>query len=384
MPDVKVEYDKLSSDVPDEKSAKSIDIHEPSEIVPNQWYGILEARSLKKKPVAITRMGEKLVLYRGTNGEAICMLNRCPHRGMELTHGRVFGNEIECPFHAFRFSPKGLCTLMPCEGKHAAIPATMRTISFTVREAEGIIWLWWGATAEVLGVLELPPIPWPTDLVHVKHNSTGSFVWPIPYDRATENAVDAHHTPSLHGTRRGIRGWKVPNIGRQHLCKLDIETVPGGINAIYRFSDEDRPDETPFKTVLKYREPGMVIVEISIGLYFVTIDTPIDAKTSWRIIRYYNAAMPVPLIGNVLAWLMRNLDQSLIQWAEDYWLVRHQQRPIPGVHGDHYVKSDAVVTRYYAMKKRLLNEAEATRHGLPPIVQRHFVPVPQKNGRMSS
>ena len=58
-------------------------------MIPNQWYPLLEARKLRRKPVGVTRMGEAFVLWRDGAGRAVCMRDRCPHRGVALSRGKV-------------------------------------------------------------------------------------------------------------------------------------------------------------------------------------------------------------------------------------------------------------------------------------------------------
>ena len=40
-------------------------------VIPNQWYAVLESRSLGAKPVGIERLGERLVAWRAAGGEAV-------------------------------------------------------------------------------------------------------------------------------------------------------------------------------------------------------------------------------------------------------------------------------------------------------------------------
>ena len=60
-------------------------------MISNQWYGILESKEVKLgKPVGVTRMGEKLVLWRDTQGQVTCQSDLCPHRGVALSAGYGF------------------------------------------------------------------------------------------------------------------------------------------------------------------------------------------------------------------------------------------------------------------------------------------------------
>jgi hypothetical protein len=52
-------------------------------MIPNQWYAILESNEVKKgRPIGTTRMGEKLVAWRDSQGRITVMADKCPHRGV--------------------------------------------------------------------------------------------------------------------------------------------------------------------------------------------------------------------------------------------------------------------------------------------------------------
>ena len=81
--------------------------HEPA--IPNRWYGVFRSSALGPRLTAIKRLGLPLVLYRREDGAPAALLDRCPHRGAALSRGRVVGDELECPYHAFRFDAGGQC-----------------------------------------------------------------------------------------------------------------------------------------------------------------------------------------------------------------------------------------------------------------------------------
>lgn len=354
----------------------NVSFAEPTDIVPNQWYAVYDAKALRKKPTPITRMGEPLILYRDSSGKPHCFLNRCPHRGVEFTNGRVFGDDLECPFHAFRFGPDGQCTLAPCEGADARIPSRLRAVTIPAVEENDLIWIWWGASAEALGMDKLPPTPWIDGLPSTPYTSQGQFLWPVSHRHAIENSVDGHHAPALHGQRRGWRGWKVrPLRKRMRVEPLECDVKPTSLDSTYWFRHDSGYDPKPFRAIIRYQEPGILYASINDGLHLLSIDSPVDANNSWRITRYYNGRVEVPVVGHIVAWLMRVIDVASIQWNEDYWVVKSQRDPIPGVTSNNMVGSDKVVTQYFSMQHRLLAEAETTRQHLPPIVARHFAPI---------
>ena len=76
----------------------------PDDYIPNQWYPIFDSSKLRRrKPVGITRLGERLVLWRDSSGTAVCMADRCPHRAAQLSLGWVRDDCLVCPFHGLRF-----------------------------------------------------------------------------------------------------------------------------------------------------------------------------------------------------------------------------------------------------------------------------------------
>ena len=54
-------------------------------MIPNQWYIVLDSREVKRgRLVGVTRMGEKMVFWRDTQGKIACAVDQCPHRGAAL------------------------------------------------------------------------------------------------------------------------------------------------------------------------------------------------------------------------------------------------------------------------------------------------------------
>ena len=103
-------------------------------MIRNQWYAILESNEVKpSRPVGVTRMGEKLVLWRDDKGQIGCMADLCPHRGVALSTGKLVGGNVQCPFHGFEYDTSGRCTLIPASGKNACATdnARFQTISVT-------------------------------------------------------------------------------------------------------------------------------------------------------------------------------------------------------------------------------------------------------------
>lgn len=171
--------------------------HFPFPPYPNGWFQVAYADELGPGQVLpLSYFGRELVLFRGAGGEAHVLDAFCPHLGAHLGHGgRVEGESIVCPFHAWRFDGCGGCVEVPYAKK---IPPKAKMRAWPVREVNGLILIWHHAE-DAPPAWEVPALP-----------EVGDDAW-TPYERRrwkirtrnqemAENAVDSAHFHFLHGT----------------------------------------------------------------------------------------------------------------------------------------------------------------------------------------
>ena len=85
-------------------------------MIPNQWYAILDSAEVADgRAIAATRLGVRIVAWRGMDGKVAVMRDACPHRGAALSGGRICEGAIQCPFHGFLFDPNGRLHAGPCQ-----------------------------------------------------------------------------------------------------------------------------------------------------------------------------------------------------------------------------------------------------------------------------
>jgi len=84
--------------------------------------------------------GQDIVVWRASNGDIAAWDNRCPHRGMSLSHGFVRGNALACLYHGWHYEQSGRCSYIPA---HPDLdpPATIHSTRFGVIERDGVIWV---------------------------------------------------------------------------------------------------------------------------------------------------------------------------------------------------------------------------------------------------
>jgi len=81
-----------------------------------------------------------IALWRSQSGRASASSDRCPHRGMRLSHGFVRGEALSCIYHGWSYSPAGGCVRIPAH-PDLVPPETIRVAVQTVEELDGVIWV---------------------------------------------------------------------------------------------------------------------------------------------------------------------------------------------------------------------------------------------------
>lgn len=117
---------------------------------PRGWFLIADASKVTSDPMSLHFFGQDLALYRGKDSGKVVLLDAiCPHMGTNIaceTHswtaldGRVEGDCIRCPYHAWRFGPDGKCNDIPYSSK--PIPPAAKVKSWTVVEQLGAVFVW--------------------------------------------------------------------------------------------------------------------------------------------------------------------------------------------------------------------------------------------------
>ncbi|XVQ08265.1 Rieske 2Fe-2S domain-containing protein [Spirillospora sp. CA-255316] len=111
--------------------------------VPNGWFAVARSDELAAGEVRPARyFGRDLVLYRTASGEARVMDAYCPHLGASLAHGgKVTGELLECPFHAWRFDGvSGRCLDVPYTDAEPSPKAVVR--AYPVVERFDLVFAW--------------------------------------------------------------------------------------------------------------------------------------------------------------------------------------------------------------------------------------------------
>ncbi|MDB5582432.1 MAG: hypothetical protein JWR80_7608 [Bradyrhizobium sp.] len=108
----------------------------------NAWYAAGWPNEIGEETLLGRRiLDQPVVMYRTSDGTAVAIGDRCPHRFAPLHMGRHVGDAVQCGYHGLEFGADGRCRLNPHGGGmtvNASVP------SYPLVERHGILWIWMG------------------------------------------------------------------------------------------------------------------------------------------------------------------------------------------------------------------------------------------------
>jgi len=182
--------------------------------------------------------GERVVLFRNADGTIAALIDRCPHRGVALSLGKLRDGIVECPFHGWRFDGTGRACHIPWNPD--AKTANLGAIALPVYELDGLVWLYTG----------FEPADGPQPIETLKHEKIvlcgQSVTWKVHWTRAMENMLDSPHLPFVH--KRTIGRFLAPYLDQ----RMDVRWTPRSYGA--EINAQIGPDRPPSR--LDYRFPN--------------------------------------------------------------------------------------------------------------------------------
>ena len=189
--------------------------------VENAWYVAGRAQDFPvNEPKGLRLCNRPVLLWRTGEGKLTAFDDRCVHKRMPLSEGRVLSDGVlECPYHGFCYDGAGNCVRIPSQ-LDLPIPTRAKLRPFPLVEQDGLAWVWLGDPAKSSTAVP-PPTPelsgadWHThmfDPVHV----------PANYLLMIENLLDITHFYPLHDG----------NIGDIEQSKIPFELVEEALNGV--------------------------------------------------------------------------------------------------------------------------------------------------------
>jgi renierapurpurin 18,18'-hydroxylase len=160
-------------------------------INPNHWYVVARSSEVKDKPIGVMLWHQAIVLYRDAMGKVCALEDRCPHRQVKLSAGKVIESKLECVYHGWRFDGEGNCISVPYLAANQKLPGC-KIRCYPVRELDGFIWLFPGNIDKLVNN-DLQPMG-VSEWEHLNYIATVSVIdCQGHYSFLIENLMDMYH-----------------------------------------------------------------------------------------------------------------------------------------------------------------------------------------------
>ena len=146
-----------------------------------------------ERPVkAVRLMGQDFVLFRDEAGRFGMLDRDCPHRGADLSYGRLENGGLRCLFHGWLFDVKGKCLETPAEPEGSKLCDRVSQRAYPVVQKAGILWAY-------LGEGEPPAFPdFDCFVAPDTHVFAFKGLWQCNWLQALEVGIDPAHASFLH------------------------------------------------------------------------------------------------------------------------------------------------------------------------------------------
>ncbi|MBC1236111.1 2Fe-2S ferredoxin [Nostoc linckia z18] len=332
----------------------------------NIWYYALPSNHLKPGTmVSRVFLGEPVLLIRDRNGKVAAMQDICPHRGVPLSCGRFDGQEVECCYHGWRFNSGGRCTAIPSLVEEQQMDLSRFDVqSYTVREAQGNIWIYIPDSHRP----QPPDFEMQIPVIPGFEGRSPQFIeimrFPCFVDHAVVGLMDPAHSPYVH------RAWWWRNEqlheevkqfdASPHGFTMRRHRLPANGGRLYWLIGGGVPE-----TEISFRLPGVRVEETTIGKHRVvnlTTVTPIsDTETEVTFSLYWT----LPWVGffqpllHVLARTFLGQDRSVVEKQQ----IGLKYNPVLRLIKD----SDVQAQWYYQLKREYARSIAEERQFVNPV-----------------
>ena len=306
----------------------------------NFWYAVELASKLRRGHVqAVVWWKSAIAVYRDDAGNVSALEDRCAHRQLPLSCGRVEGQRLVCQYHGWKYDGAGRCVEISHElGKGRDKLPKIGIRSYPVKERYGLIWIFPGDPALADGV-PLPEIP----------ELSGDAPWPIApidvtigahFSMIVENVCDFNHA-YLHRFKEPFVDPKLARHGRDGDTVSVTYETGFGRSLIARLASENGGKGLD-RIELFYQYPYQRSDILGKYLHWLFM-LPIDERTTRCFFLFLFGPIEVPFVR----WRIPRPIKPLALWlanrlyiepllAEDKWALeaeqagfdRHPDRPM--------------------------------------------------------
>lgn len=253
-------------------------------------------------PLPVRLLSEDLVLFRDDQGRPGLIDLHCPHRGADLSYGRLEDGGLRCIYHGWLFNNQGHCLDQPGEAGGGKHKDAIRLRAYPCREMAGIIFAYLGpGDPPLLPAYELLTAPEDHRFIRKGYSECN-------YLQGNEGNIDPVHLSFLHvmldeNLARSGRPAEYVNVrggnnsvnsllGANLAPTIEVEVEDFGLR-IYTW----RPvsDNKAYLRVSNFVMPNLCAVpgETQGAGYLINWHVPIDDGHHWKYMMTFSREAPL-------------------------------------------------------------------------------------------
>ena len=165
--------------------------------IKNAWYVAAWSEEVRRSLLSRKICENAVLFYRRLDGGAVAIADKCRHRLLPLSLGKLEGDAVVCGYHGFTFGSDGQCIRIPSQDR---ISDNYKVRSYPVIERDGIVWIWPGQL-EAANPDLIPSLPWCGDPAWA--GPRGAALAEAEYRLILDNLLDLTHETYVHPTTLG-------------------------------------------------------------------------------------------------------------------------------------------------------------------------------------
>ena len=110
----------------------------------NCWQVAAFSSEVGRAILARRFLNEPVIMYRTDAGAVVALADRCAHRALPLSLGRLHGDDVQCGYHGMIFDSAGQCVGVPGQD---TIPNRAVVKTYPIVERYTCVWIWMGDPA---------------------------------------------------------------------------------------------------------------------------------------------------------------------------------------------------------------------------------------------
>jgi vanillate O-demethylase monooxygenase subunit len=228
----------------------------------NAWYVCALDTEVTRDLLARTILAEPVVVFRREDGAPAVLEDRCCHRHLPLSKGRLIGDTLQCGYHGLEFDANGTCVRVPGQTR---VPPGAQVRAYPAVERHRFVWMWPGDPAKADPEL-IPDMHW-NDAPGWASISAMLRI-ECDYRLLVDNLLDLTHETYVH----------VGTIGHEAIVHHPIKTARDGDTVtvtrwIYDHQPApfwraaiQRPENCDRWQVIRYRPPANIDLDLGVAV----------------------------------------------------------------------------------------------------------------------